>query len=300
MNAVEITALTHRYPRGEEALRSIDLAVPTGSVYGFLGPNGAGKTTALRLLLGLLRPQSGAIRVLGRSIADDRLAILRRVGSSIESPSIYPHLTAAENLEVWRLGFDCPGKRIADALRLVDLSDTGRKLAGEFSLGMKQRLAIATALLHEPDLLVLDEPTNGLDPHGMSEMRELLTRLNRDRGVTVLVSSHILSEIERLATHVGIINRGALLFEGPLADLENRRRAMSVVLINTNDNARAAAVLNHAGWRLETDETGLRVAASPEEAARVNRLLVEAGLAVHEITRRRTSLEDIFMNLVES
>ena len=206
MNAVEITSLTHRYPRGDEALRSIDLAVPTGSVYGFLGPNGAGKTTALRLLLGLLRPQSGAIRVLGRSIARDRLAILRRVGSSIESPSIYPHLTASENLEVWRHAFDCPRARVADALRLVDLSGAGSKRAGEFSLGMKQRLAIATALLHEPELLVLDEPTNGLDPHGMGEIRELLTRLNRERGVTILVSSHILSEVERLATHVGIIN----------------------------------------------------------------------------------------------
>src|SRR4051812_40769800 len=212
---IETSGLTHHFG-GQPVLQGIDLCVPAGAIYGFLGPNGAGKTTTLRLLLGLLRRQQGTVRIFGRALERDRLAILRRIGSSIETPSIYGQLTAAENLEVWRRLFRCERRRIGEVLRLVGLHEAGAKRAERFSLGMKQRLAIAIALLHEPSLLILDEPTNGLDPHGVIDVRRLLGVLNREHGITMLVSSHVLSEVERLVTHVGIIHRGRMRFQGTL------------------------------------------------------------------------------------
>src|SRR5688572_4393934 len=219
MHAIETRGLSYSFARNETVLREVGLAVPAGAIYGFLGPNGAGKTTTLRLVLGLLRPQQGTIHLYGQALDADRVAILRRIGSSIESPSLYGHLTASENLEVWRRLFGSSPRRISEVLTLVGLADTGKKRADQFSLGMRQRLSIAVALLHEPSLLVLDEPTNGLDPHGILEVRDLLTRLNRDHGMTILVSSHILSEIEKLVTHVGIIHRGVLMFQGTLSEI---------------------------------------------------------------------------------
>src|SRR5262245_35719494 len=213
--AIAIQGLTHRFA-ADPVLRGVNLTVPEGSIYGFLGPNGAGKTTTLRLVLGLLSRQEGSILVFGQTLEQHRLAILQQLGSSIETPSVYGHLTAFENLEIWRRVFRCDRRRIREVLELVDLAGTGSKRAERFSLGMKQRLGIAVALLHEPSLLVLDEPTNGLDPHGILEMRRLLASLNREQGVTILVSSHILSEIERLVTHVGVIHRGTMRFEGTL------------------------------------------------------------------------------------
>jgi ABC-type multidrug transport system ATPase subunit len=219
MLAIETKGLTHRFGRGETVLREIGLAVPQGSIYGFLGPNGAGKTTTLRLLLGLLRRQQGSIEVFGLPLEPNRIQILRRIGSSIETPSLYAHLTARENLAIWQTVFGCPAARIPEVLRLTGLGDTGKKRAGQFSLGMKQRLSIAIALLHEPPLLILDEPTNGLDPHGIVEIRDLLLRLNREQGTTIVISSHLLSEVERLVTHAGILHRGQLRSQGPLCEL---------------------------------------------------------------------------------
>lgn len=219
MLVIETQGLTHRYAADDTALHDLALVVPAGSIYGFLGPNGAGKTTTLRLLLGLLQRQQGAIRLFGLPLEANRPAILRRIGSSIETPSLYAHLTARENLRLWQLAFGCDERRIDETLALVGLADTRAKRAGQFSLGMKQRLSLAVALLHDPELLILDEPTNGLDPHGILEMRDLLIRLNRERGTTIVVSSHLLSEVERLVTHVGIIDRGHLRFQGTLASL---------------------------------------------------------------------------------
>ncbi len=225
MLAVETAALTHAFGRSAPVLRDVNLAVPRGSIYGFLGPNGAGKTTTLRLLLGLLRRQRGRIRLLGMELGANRAAILARTGSLIEAPSLYGQLTAAENLRVWQVVSGCAKSRIGEVLRLVGLGDTGRKRADRFSLGMRQRLGVAIALLASPELLVLDEPTNGLDPAGIIEMRELLQRLNRETGVTVLVSSHLLAEVEKLVTDVGIIRRGQLVFQGPLRELVARAAA---------------------------------------------------------------------------
>lgn len=170
--------------------------VPKGSIYGFLGPNGAGKTTTLRLILGLLKRQTGSINVFNVPFDENRIEILNQTGSLIESPSLYSHLTAYENLNVLRKIYQCPESRINDVLELVGLSNTGKKKSGLFSLGMKQRLGIAIALLNNPALLILDEPTNGLDPNGILEIRELLKRINAESGITIVISSHLLSEIE--------------------------------------------------------------------------------------------------------
>jgi len=297
-HAVEIRGLTHRFPAGP-ALRGVDLAVPHGAIYGFLGPNGAGKTTTLRLVLGLLRRQHGTIELFGRTLDRHRLDILRRVGSSIETPSVYGHLTAVENLEIWRRMFQCERRRIAEVLAIVDLAGTGSKRADQFSLGMKQRLAIAVALLHEPSLLVLDEPTNGLDPHGILEMRRLLGELNRERGVTILVSSHILSEIERLVTHVGVIHRGTMRFEGTLDALRARQAFASVTTIDTSDNRRAAELAAGAGFDVRLDTGTLKLPAlSRDDAGRLTSTLSAAGLILYEIATARRDLEQIFLDLV--
>ena len=221
--SLETNLLSYSYTnstKGIRVLETIDLRVPEGSIFGFLGPNGAGKTTTLRLLLGLLKKQTGQIMILGKPFESNRIDILRRIGSLIESPSLYASLTAVENLRVLQRVYRCPTTRIAEVLELTGLADTGRKKAGQFSLGMKQRLAIAIALLNDPALLILDEPTNGLDPEGIAGMRALFRALNQERGVTLLISSHLLGEMEKLITHAGIIHKGRLLFQGPLETLK--------------------------------------------------------------------------------
>src|SRR6187551_2779724 len=184
--------LVHSFSNDEVVLNGISLRVEESSIYGFLGPNGAGKTTTLRLVLGLLKVQQGSIEIFGEDFEKNRVKSLRKIGSMIESPSIYSHLTAEENLRLLQKVYQCPRTRIAEVLELVGLANTGRKKAGEFSLGMKQRLSIAIALLNSPWLLILDEPTNGLDPNGIIESRELLRRLNRESGITIVISSHLL------------------------------------------------------------------------------------------------------------
>jgi len=219
---LETDGLSYRFAREVPVLSQVDLRVPTGSIYGFLGPNGAGKTTTLRLVLGLLRKQQGTIRIFGESFAANRISILRKLGSLIESPSLYSQLTAEENLRVWQKVYRCPEDRIGQVLQLTGLGDTGKKKAGRFSLGMKQRLGIAIALLNEPTLLILDEPTNGLDPEGIIEMRVLFRQL-QSQGVTILISSHLLDEMERLIDYAGIIHKGRLLFQGTLEQLREGR-----------------------------------------------------------------------------
>jgi len=296
--AIEATGLTHRFGT-EPVLRGIDLAVPDGAIYGFLGPNGAGKTTTLRLILGLLRRQAGAIRIFGRTLDTARLEILRRIGSSIESPSIYGHLAARENLEVWRRLFRCDRRRIESVLDLVGLTATGAKRADQFSLGMKQRLAIATALLHEPSLLILDEPTNGLDPHGILEVRGLLSHLNRECGITVLVSSHILSEIERLVSHVGIIHRGRITFEGTLEALRGRQASSARTIAVTDDSIRAAAVAARLGLTGRVENGRLQLPGLPRDmAGRLTAALAADGITLYELTTERPDLEQIFLDLV--
>lgn len=302
MFCLETQDLSYTFREGEKVLQEVNIRVPEKSIYGFLGPNGAGKTTTMRLLLGILRKQQGRIAIFGKEFDSSRAEILQKTGSLIESPSFYGHLTAAENLRVFQKVYQCPPDRIDHVLRLVGLDYTGKKLASKFSLGMKQRLGIAIALLPDPQLLVLDEPTNGLDPNGMIEVRQLLTRLNKENGITIFISSHLLAEIEKLATHIGVINRGRLMFQGTLEELKRRQQESVSVIFNTSDNQRAQELLMAAGVETFRDSEvgGVRMAAlTAENIAKLNRYLVEQGVDVYGIQHIKNDLEAIFMELIK-
>lgn len=299
MYCVETDQLTHSFSSGEPVLKQINLQVPTGSIYGFLGPNGAGKTTTLRLLLGLIKKQKGDIRIFNKPVQQNRIAILKNIGSLIESPSLYGHLTATENLALLQKIYQCPKSRINEVLHIVGLSGTGKKKTSHFSLGMKQRLSIAIALLHQPSLLILDEPTNGLDPNGIIEIRELLKILNEEQGISIIISSHLLSEIEKLVTHVGIISKGSMMFQGTLKDLVSKQYQSSRLILHTGNIQKAcevAASLQLDG-RVEGDKLILPIP-STGSIANLNRQLVNAGIDVYEMSVVKKDLETIFMELI--
>lgn len=297
MNCVETTNLTYKFSEQETALNRVNLKVGAGSIYGFLGPNGAGKTTTLKLILGLLKKQQGEILVFGKSFEKNRVEILKRIGAMIEMPSIYGHLTAVENLKILQKVYDCPKTRIDEVLDLVGLAKTGNKKSSQFSLGMKQRLSIAIALLHSPQLLILDEPTNGLDPNGILEIRELLKNLNQNHSITILISSHLLSEIEKLVTHVGIINGGRLLFQGTLADLMNKQQENSFVVFETNDDAKTLQIIDNSGKRIESGKVLIPLVENAE-IARINQNLVENEIEVYKIGKVESDLEKIFFDVI--
>ena len=299
MYSIETIDLTHKFSDAETALKRVNLRVIEGSIYGFLGPNGAGKTTTLKLILGLLKKQSGEISVFGKPFEPNRIETLRRIGSMIESPSIYSHLTADENLKILQKVYDCPKRRISEVLELVGLTRTGNKKAGQFSLGMKQRLSIAIALLHSPSLLILDEPTNGLDPNGILEIRELLQNLKANHGITILISSHLLSEIEKLVTHVGIINQGAILFQGTLAELMNKRRQNSFTVFETSDEAKTLKILSDSGLDSQIQTGRILVPVlEKQQIARINEKLVRGGVEVYQIGKIENDLEKIFFDVI--
>ncbi|RYY57989.1 MAG: ABC transporter ATP-binding protein [Chitinophagaceae bacterium] len=297
---IETTNLNFSFKSGFKTLSNVNLFVPQGSVYGFLGPNGAGKTTTLRLLLGLLRNQEGKLHVFGKDFASNRIEILSRLGSLIEAPSLYMHLTAMENLDVYRVIYKVAKTRCEEVLRIVGLDQTGNKKAKQFSLGMKQRLSIAIALLHQPELLILDEPTNGLDPNGIIETRELIRTLNKEHNTTVLVSSHILNEVERMATHVGIIHKGSMLFQGPLSELQQMKTRQTALEVQTNDNVRAASLLAaHGKADLQPSKIVLPFQGN-EQTAAIARLLVENGLDIYAIHPQQNDLEQLFLDITSA
>jgi lantibiotic transport system ATP-binding protein len=294
--AIETCGLTRRFG-GQLAVDDLNLLAPEGGVYGFLGPNGAGKTTTIRMLLGLIRPSAGEVRLFGAPLAADRLSLMRMAGALVESPSLYPHLTGRENLEVTRRLLGAPRGLIDEALGVVQLAQDADRRVREYSMGMRQRLGLALALLNKPRLLVLDEPTNGLDPAGIHEMRDLIRRLPAEFGATVFLSSHLLSEVEQVAGHIGIIHQGRLLFQGALADLQARRQEHLTVGVKQPEQAMRC--LTAAGWGAQRRDDGLLAvpAATPEAAARINSLLVNQGLEVFHIALAQASLEDIFLTL---
>ncbi len=299
MYCLETEDLSHHFNPQSPSLKNIRLQVPEQSIYGFLGPNGAGKTTTLKLILGLLKKQQGRVTVFGKEFDRNRLEILGKTGSLIESPSFYSQLTARENLKVFQRIYECPSVNIEKVLEQCGLSDTGNKPAGRFSLGMKQRLGIAVALLHNPALLVLDEPTNGLDPAGIIDIRELLRTINREQGTTILVSSHLLTEVEKLATHTGIIHQGELLFQGKLEELLQQRRQSGQLLVETGDPEAARAVLQQYSSQVVAAGAQLLLPVPPRETiAAINRQLVEQGISVYSIQPIHNNLETIFMNLI--
>jgi len=271
--------------------------VPAAGVYGFLGPNGAGKTTAIRMLLGLIRPHAGEVHLFGAPVARNRASVMRRVGALVESPSLYPHLTGRENLEVTRRLLGAPRNLIDLALDTVRLTQDANRRVREYSLGMRQRLGLALALLNKPKLLILDEPTNGLDPAGIHEMRDLIRRLPDEFGVTVFLSSHLLSEVEQIAGHIGIIHEGKLLFQGPLTELQ--RRQQPLLIVGVKQRTEAIDCLVNAGWTVNTNGDSMIsvLAKTSDDASRINKLLVGHQFDVFHVALTQPSLEDIFLTL---
>jgi ABC-2 type transport system ATP-binding protein len=281
------------------AVRGLTLNVPAQSVYGFLGPNGAGKSTTIRMVLGLQRPTQGTILLFGRPLADERIALLRRIGSLVESPSLYLHLTGRENLEVHRRLLGIPRSCIDEALATVDLISSAHRLVRHYSTGMKQRLGLAQALLGGPELLLLDEPTNGLDPAGIHEIRTLVRDLPRRCGVTVFLSSHLLSEVEQVATHLAIISQGRLMFEGTREQLQKLSKPVIVVEVDQPDQAHA--LLLGAGCAVTREGRIMRIAADGDwEPGRINAMLVRAGITVSQLVMQHATLEDFFLELTDS
>lgn len=296
---IQTTGLTYSFRNGNKTLDNINLQVPQGSVYGFLGPNGAGKTTTLRLLLGLLKNQQGKLEIFGKEFASHRIEILKKLGSLIEQPSLYLHLTAKENLEIYRLVYNVSKIRIDEVLKIVGLDHTGKKKTKQFSLGMKQRLSIAIALLHQPELLILDEPTNGLDPNGIIETRELIKKLNKEHGTTVIVSSHILNEVERMASHVGIIHKGKMLFQGPLTELQQMKTRQTSLEVETNNNEAAARLLESFTIKSVNGKLVLPFE-NKEQTAVINKLLVQGGLDVYALHPQQNDLEQLFLDITST
>ncbi len=285
--------LTKRYGR-RAAVEDLTLTIGRGEVYGFLGPNGAGKTTALRMFLGLIRPTSGTVSVLGA--APGSPASLAHVGALIESPAFYPYLSGRQNLRTLALYTAASDRQVAEVLATVDLADRADDKFSTYSLGMKQRLGVAAALLNDPALLVLDEPTNGLDPRGMADMRELIRRLGHgDR--TILVSSHLLGEIEQICDRVGVIQEGRLIAENTVAAL----RGPGALLVRATplDAAERLAATLPGVTDVVVADGALRLAVAPERAAAINAAFVGAGIAVSELRPVQDSLESVFLTLTE-
>lgn len=300
MAATSIIETYHLSKKYGGALRVNDLSlrVPEGCIYGFLGPNGAGKSTTLKMILGLVRPTGGDISVFGTSLTRrHRLGILKQVGSLIESPSYYGHLTGEENLRIVQTMRGVSAQNIQEVLEIVRLSDQKNKRVAHYSLGMKQRLGLAAALLGYPRLLILDEPTNGLDPAGIQEMRELIKELPQRFGMTVLVSSHLLSEIDQMADHVGIIREGELVFQDSLAALHSRSKHH--LALRTTDNARVQRLLQARHLHVSDEGEGYLMLPllNDDTTAALVQVLAESGVGLLRLEERQKSLEDIFLEL---
>lgn len=295
-NAITTTGLTKRYG-AVLAVDNVELAVPAGARYGFLGPNGSGKTSTLRMLLALTFASAGTIEVLGHPVPKAARSVLPRVGALVEGPAAYGHLSGRTNLEL--LDAAGPGgsrrtrrQRVNTALERVGLDAVGRRPVKAYSLGMRQRLGLAGALLRAPELLILDEPTNGLDPQGIVEVRDLLLDLNRG-GTTIFLSSHLLAEVEQLCTHVGVVDRGRLVVQDELAAL---RRLTGNVVVHTADSDRALALIDGRLAHRSADRLWIRAS----DPARLNAELVAAGVRVAELHAERRTLEDVVLEVTTS
>ena len=293
---IETKALCKQYGP-HTAVDHVELHVPQGCVYGFIGPNGAGKSTTMKMLLGLIHPTAGRVRLLGQELTEkSRLPLLRQTGSLIESPAGYLHLTAQENLEIVADLKGVPHKDIGRVLDIVHLTQDRTRRVGQYSLGMKQRLGIAMALLGSPKLLILDEPTNGLDPAGIQEMRALIRNMPAATGATVLISSHLLGEMEQMVEQVGIIDHGHILFEGPLTELQRHSRGN--VTLRLLDPAKAAPILRANGLTAHSDSCVVTLPPLQDALlADLVQKLAACGAGVVELTPHTKTLEEIFLSL---
>lgn len=292
MDVVTLDKITKTYSK-KPVVQDVSLNIPQGSIFGFIGPNGAGKSTTMKMILGLVPPTSGTIRLFGEDLTkQSRGKLVASIGGMIEEPAGYAHLTAVENLKIVQSLLSFPTENIDWALNIVGLTDARNQKVGTFSLGMKQRLGIALAICRKPSLLVLDEPTNGLDPYGIEEMRSLILRLAKEESVTVMVSSHVLAELEKIATHFAIINKGTIVFEGQRNELFGQHAPS--LFVRTPDVRMAMSVIPNA---VETIG-GIEIPDVPEEEITpICRKLLEAEVQLYEISRPHQSLESIFMQL---
>lgn len=298
---ITIENLSFGYNSKEIIIQDVSLNVEKGSIYGFLGPNGSGKTTIIRLILNLLKHKKGKIQIDGTEITNNSVEIFRRIGSMIESPSLYNHLTGQENLEIFALYYSIGKQRIEEVLKIVGLSDASKKAVKRYSLGMKQRLGIAICLLHDPDLLILDEPLNGLDPHGIAEIRHLLVKLCKEEGKTIFVSSHLLAEIESTCDYIGIISKGKLLFEGKIETLKNAQEGKMIYTIETNDIAKATTVLEQMPeiqFHIFDQKISIEVESKSQIPLLVKKM-VENQVDLYSIQRKENNLEDLFLELTK-
>ena len=294
-NIIEVQKLSRRFG-STRAVNQLYLQVPPGCIYGFLGPNGAGKTTTIRMLLGLIHPDEGQIHLFGRPFIHGDLEILARIGALVEAPVLYPHLTGRENLELIRRMTGGESKDIQRVLAIVVMEKDAGRPVREYSMGMRQRLGLAAAMFGQPELLILDEPTNGLDPAGIHEIRELICRLP-NAGITVFLSSHLLNEVEQMATRIGILQSGSLIFQGSPGEL--RSRFQDHVSVTTDHLGETLTFLQSSGWQaahlsnhhLTVPVNGL------SDAALINTQLVQAGHQVYQLGLEHPSLEDIFLSL---
>ncbi|WP_410982138.1 ABC transporter ATP-binding protein [Bacillus cereus] len=294
---LETTGLTKKY-RNDYVVHNVDLKIPKGEIYGFLGPNGAGKTTSIRMLLGLIKPTQGNVVIFQQDLAKERLSILSKVGALVENPSYYAHLNAIENLEVYRILRNVPKEKIEEVLQIVGLQHAATQKVKEYSLGMKQRLGIAIALLGDPQLLILDEPTNGLDPEGIHEIRILIKQLAKERGITILISSHLLSEIDQMATYVGIIAKGKLIFQDKIEMLRQHAQH-SITLMTDKPDAAWKLILTKGIPSIQEERNIILSNVSNKTVGEIVKTLVTHNIAVFRIEENKKSLEEIFLQLIK-
>lgn len=295
-NIIEIKNLNFAFDKNKMILKDVNLKVPKGSIYGFLGSNGAGKSTTMRLIMGLFNDDQNSVKVFGSSVSDLYPEGLNKIGSLIDYPAFYDHLSGYDNLKIVCILRNLKESRIDEVLELVGLSDARNIKMKKYSLGMKQRLAIGLALISNPELLVLDEPVNGLDPNGMKEVRELLIKLNQEHGVTIFISSHLLLEIEKMVTHIGIISNGEIKFEGSKADLNELYRFQKTRF--SLKNAKSFESILAENYQVDfKNETDCEIVTnSPNQIAEINKILVTNGAEIYQISPAG-GLEEWFMEI---
>ncbi len=295
--ALEITNLSKSYARNR-VVDSLQMHVPEGKIYGFLGRNGAGKTTTIRMIMGLVRPEEGEIRLKGRNVASNRSWAARQIGAIIETPGFYNNLSARENLLITTRLFDVSAKQIDKVLELVNLANAGKKKVAEFSLGMKQRLGIANALVHSPQVLILDEPSNGLDPIGIKEMRLFLRQLSQSQQITTIISSHILSEIQQTVDCVGIIDKGRMVKETDIASLDVFKQTHLILEVDSVECA--GEILQELNLPYEYDGSKLLVSCSRQLNDEINFRLIGGGIKVFALTPVSPTLEERFIQTLSA
>ncbi|KGO87764.1 hypothetical protein Q765_04530 [Flavobacterium rivuli WB 3.3-2 = DSM 21788] len=295
---IQTHGLNFNYSKQRKVLDDVSLNIPKGSIYGFLGPNGAGKSTTMRLLTGILPEQENSIQIFGKPLAGQLPQVFDNIGSLVESPALYLHLSGTDNLKYIAKLRNLPETKIAEVLSLVGLTRDAKRKARQYSLGMKQRLAIAMALLSEPQLLLLDEPVNGLDPNGMRDIRQLLVKLNKEKGITIFVSSHLLAEIERMCTHVGIISNGKLRFEGTIEELGQQSGTCKIMVSLKDAEAWLPKLAIDHPTAIQESQSQLVLELPGREAIPAfAKALVNSGAEVYEI-KILNGLEEWFMALV--